>query len=164
MRDLERRRRFSSAIAGMPELAIAVIKAAQPYRRGNKASIHVLYLLSRLENADKHRQHVPFAAGLDDTVATAKVRGKSIDLPMPNLPNAPTFVADGAVVAHFGYREQPNEPPLNEWEVTVQVSGTPLVAIRLIDENRRKGKLPGYMPLLNLLETLLRQVRDFFLP
>jgi hypothetical protein len=148
----------------MPEPAIAIIKAVQPYKRGDRASAHVLYLLSRLENADKHRELVPFAAGLNDTVATVTARGKSIDLRMPDLPDAPTFVADGAIVAHFGHKVPPGEPPLRESEIVVEVRGTPLVAIRLTNQGRGKDALPGYMPLLSLLETLLRQIQSDIFP
>jgi hypothetical protein len=164
VRDSERRRRFNSAINGMPKPAVRIIKAVQPYRRGGKGTAHVLYLLSKLENADKHRELIPFAAGLNDTVATATARGQAIALPMPDLPEAPTFVADGHVVAHFGYRSAPGMPPLRESEVNVEVRGTPRVAIQIAERDPKTGALPEFMPLLNLLETLLRQIRDEIFP
>lgn len=162
VRDQGRRQRFASAIDGMSSGAIAIIRKVQPYNRGDKAPEHVLYLLSKLENADKHRELVPFAAGLNNTVAAVKARGHEIDLHMPDLPDGPTFVANGALVAHFAYRTWPGEAALQEREIYVTVRGTPLVAIQLTDRDSKED-LPAYMPLLDLLETLLRQIkRDIF--
>lgn len=164
MRDSEKRRRFNTAIKGLPDAAVKIVKAVQPYRRGDRRSAHVLYHLGRLENADKHRQLIPFVTGLNDAVASASARDQRIELPMPDLPDAPTFVADGHVVAHFGYRLPPGMPPLREDEVTLDVRGTPLVAIKLAQKDPKKATVPEYMPLLSLLETMLRQIRDELFP
>lgn len=164
VRDSGRRRRFNSAVTGMPQPAIALIKKVQPYRRGDKALIHALYLLSRLENADKHRQLVLFATGLNDTVARPTARGKSIELRMPDLPDAPTFVGDGHEIAHFAYRIAPGELPLDQSEVTIEITGSPLVAIKVIEEDPGHGVLPGFMPVVALLETVLTQIRDHVIP
>jgi hypothetical protein len=125
--------------------AIAEIKRLQPYRNGKKARHTTLYLLSGLDNADKHRQFVLLAAGLNNVVSTVTARGKRLELAMPDWADGTAaFVEDGAVVAHFG--EKPGawtttpsnllipSPPLQESEVNVEVSGTPRVAIKIVDE------------------------------
>jgi hypothetical protein len=164
VRDSQRRRVFQSAIAGMHEQAIEIIKAVQPYRRGEGGSAHVLYLLSRLENADKHRELIPFAAGLNHAVAVVQARGQRIDLRMRDFPNALTFVADGHRVAHFGHWLAAGAPSIEEAEVSVEVRGTLQVAIHIADRAPTRGALPKYMPLLSLLETLVRQIRGEIFP
>jgi hypothetical protein len=83
---------------------------------------------------------------------------------MPDLPDALTFVADGHRVAHFGHWLAAGAPPIEEAEVTVEVRGTLLVAIHIADTAPARASLPKYMPLLSLLETLLRQIHDEIFP
>lgn len=47
---------FARRTKGMPDGALAVVESAQPYRRAGDPRLSPLGLLSRLENADKHRQ------------------------------------------------------------------------------------------------------------
>jgi hypothetical protein len=42
-------------IWGVPENFVAVIDEAQPYKRGNAADTHPLFILNKLSNLDKHR-------------------------------------------------------------------------------------------------------------
>lgn len=164
VRDPQRRRRFETAIEGMPEQAVEIIKKVQPYSRGDQGPVNNLYLLSRLENADKHRELIPFAAGLNDTVSTVRARGQTLDLVMPDLPDGRTFVADGKQVAHFGYPVPPGAQPLQEVEVTVDIRGTLLVAVPIDEKVSRTGELPRYMPLLSLLDTIISQIREHIFP
>jgi hypothetical protein len=157
---IERRRSFNTAVKGMADEAVAAIKDLQPYRQGVEASIHIFAQLSRLENADKHRELIPYAAGLNDVTTTAKARGHTLD---QGFKTPRHFIPDDALIAHFGWNE-PTAPPLQPSEVKVQVRGSPLVAVKVIERDMAKGQLPAYAPLDGLLRHVLDGIRDQVLP
>jgi hypothetical protein len=47
---------FKRQTKGIPDSALAIIKASQPYKSAGEAGVTPLGLLSSLENADKHRR------------------------------------------------------------------------------------------------------------
>ncbi|MHB8689199.1 MAG: hypothetical protein ACYDB4_18730 [Candidatus Dormibacteraceae bacterium] len=160
IREPERRRRFNSAIRGMSPKAIAEVKELQPYRTGKDARLNTLYLLSRLENADKHRQLIPFAAGLNHVDTSIRARGRELSQQF-GLPSDLIFVPDGAEVAHFGH----GDPALQESEVQVQVRGAVQVAIKIVEVQRYKTRvLPGFMPFDVLLEAILHDLSTNVIP
>ena len=70
----ERWQRFESAIEGMPAPAAAFIKSIQPYNlTADVADLHFLYVLSRLENADKHRQLILLNHGVRDVTLVCSI-------------------------------------------------------------------------------------------
>jgi hypothetical protein len=157
---IETRRSFNTAVKGMADEAVAAIKELQPYRQGAEASIHIFAQLSRLENADKHRELIPYAAGLNEVTTTAKARGHTLDQAFKTPRH---FIPDDAQIAHFGWND-PTGPPLQPSEVKVQVRGTPLVAVKVIERDMAKGQLPAYAPLDGLLRHVLDGIRDKALP
>ena len=73
--DAEGRDRFESAIKGLPLEARAFIISLQPYRFGNLSNVITLGLISRLENADKHRQLITLGCGGKDCTIDFTTRG-----------------------------------------------------------------------------------------
>ena len=50
------RESFATRVEGLPEAALAIIERHQPYRFGAEADRSVIGIISRIENADKHRK------------------------------------------------------------------------------------------------------------
>jgi hypothetical protein len=144
--DEERRRSFTSMVKGMPEEAVTMIKVAQPYNRKDSA-LETLGLISRLENADKHRQLIVLGHGVADARSVVTVGGEAIKQETAG------FRPDGEEIAKFGFR---NRVP-RESEVTVEVSCTATIAIKLAD-------IDGYFVLPESLEVLIRWMRDSVIP
>jgi hypothetical protein len=63
--DDEKRRSYQSKLKGMPPAAVAAIERSQPYNNPDPKH-NLLYLLSILENADKHVELTPITTGLTD--------------------------------------------------------------------------------------------------
>jgi hypothetical protein len=142
----ERRRSFTSKIKGMPDEAVAMIKEAQPYRR--KASdLETLSLISRLENADKHRQLVALGHGVTNARSVVTAGGEAIKQETTG------FRANGAEIAKFGFRG----PVPTESDVTVEVSGTATIAIKVAGAD-------GYFGMPESLEVLIGWMRDSTIP
>lgn len=74
--DKSRREGFRSALAGLKNRPqpLAMIMAAQPFQSPDPHG-HIFGILSRLENADKHRQMIVVAAGLRGATITVTSRG-----------------------------------------------------------------------------------------
>jgi hypothetical protein len=144
--DEERRRSFTSKIKGMPEEAVAMIKAAQPYRREDSV-LETLSLISRLENADKHRQLIVLGRGVMNVRSVVTVGGEAIKQETAG------FRPDGAEIAKFGFRDRTPR----ESEVTVEVGGTASIAIKV------EG-IDGYFVLPESLEVLIAWMRHSTIP
>ena len=117
------RRSYKSATKGLPDLALAAVEAVQPYH------LHVagfgqtpLGILSRLENADKHRDLIPIS--VDVRLSLLLLIRNEIVI-HETLPEG-KFVQEGTVVAAFTAA-----PDLQESEVHVQVSGPLHISIKL---------------------------------
>jgi hypothetical protein len=142
----ERRRSFDSKIKGMPEEAVETIRAAQPYQRKN-SELETLSLISRLENADKHRQLIALGNGVMNARSIVTVGGEAIKQETAG------FRPDGAEIAKFGFN---NRVP-RESEVTVTVSGTASVAIRV-------AGVDGYFIMPQSLEAVIGWMRENVIP
>lgn len=89
----------------MPADAIREMKEFQPV--GAEADTHPLYLLSRFQNADKHRALVLLASGLTDVVTTVEARSSRIQQILPEPEAAKGFVDEGWQVVHVGWNGTP---------------------------------------------------------
>jgi hypothetical protein len=142
----ERRRSFTSKIKGMPDEAVALVRNAQPYQRKN-SELETLGLISRLENADKHRELIVVGHGVADARSVVAVGGETIKQETGG------FRPDGAEIAKFGFSARVPD----ESEVTVQVSGTATLAIKIAD-------IDGYFGMPQSLEILVAWMRDSAMP
>jgi hypothetical protein len=73
----ERRQSFTSKVKDMPAEAVEMIMTAQPYQREN-SELETLSLISRLENADKHRTLIAIGHGIVDARSVVTVSGEAI--------------------------------------------------------------------------------------
>jgi len=145
----ERRESFRTKVRGMPDEVVAMIKVAQPYQRTpDELKIDALALISRLENADKHRQLITLGYGVEDVHTIVTARDDILEQ------HALGFRESGAEVAKFGFSGR-RPPP--ESEVKVQISGTASVAIKIADVDGNFG-----MP--QSLEILIGWVRNSAIP
>jgi hypothetical protein len=77
--DASQRESFETAIKGLHPKARAFIISVQPYNVGDIAHLITLGLITRLENADKHRQLITIGCGGKDCTLDFTARG----LPKP---------------------------------------------------------------------------------
>ena len=143
----ERRDIWNETIRGIAPDAIAEIDKMQPFRFPQDQVPHLaLTALTRINNADKHRELIPVVAHLDPRKAS--VDGKPFDVASPPGPNA--VFGNGAVIARM------------DREVDVEASGGLVVAIRVSNEwtydiRQRIESMCRYVPAI--IETLEPYVR-----
>jgi hypothetical protein len=137
---------FESAVRGMSAEVIAVVKEAQPYSGSNPKQT-ALYLLSSLENADKHRKLIALTSGIQAATTVVTARGSVL------YQSPPGFREDGADIAAFSWQKTWNPADLTEAEVNVQFRGTASVTIRVSEPD-------GHYPLPDSLDILLENVRS----
>lgn len=156
--DPQSRKRWRSSTQGMAPGAIAILKRLQPYQEStpDKAA---LALLSRLENADKHRQLTILTMGLTDITIWGTARGRTKEL---TIERPDHFVTeDGAELVHFGGR---GGAFLRPYEVQVEIRGTPLVTTKVANLDLRRRQLGEYWPLGPFLEGLIADMRTSLVP
>jgi hypothetical protein len=117
-RDRQGRRAFRTAVQGMNDDAVALIKALQPYNLQQNPHYHPLGIISRLDNADKHRQLILTAAEIREA-------SLSVTVDRQRVPESLLFgvVRNGTVIAEF------SAPP--DAEVDLKISGTVSVAMNV---------------------------------
>jgi hypothetical protein len=142
----ERRRSFNSKVKGMPAEAVEMITKAQPHQRENSV-LETLSLLNRLENADKHRQLIVLGCGVMDARSVVTVGAETIKQETAG------FRSHGAEIAKFGFRDRAPR----ESEVTVEISGTATIAIKV-------DGVDGLFVLPESLEVLAAWMRDSAIP
>lgn len=147
---VEARRAFRRRIKGMPSEAQAIIKWLQPYRR-TPPERHSLFLINRLENADKHRKLIATFVGLSDVTVQVTVPGSGGDLRLPSRP--PSYREDGALLVDAEIPE--GHTP--DSEVKVEISGTPKVTV---DIGWKGAPLDIVKTLQVAIEQTQRLVRD----
>jgi hypothetical protein len=144
--DDKARASFESSTCGMASDALTILKEAQPYN-GPTPDQAALYLLSSLENADKHRNLVTLTSGIQDAVTRVTARKTELFQSPPGLRE------DGAEIATFSWQKTWNPAELTEAEVNVQVRGVASVTIKVRDTN-------GHYPLPDSLGIMLEDVRS----
>jgi hypothetical protein len=157
VRDAEARKRWRTAINGMAPETIAVLKQLQPYGVA-RPNGHLLAVLSRLDNADKHRQLILFTVGLTKVTGWGEARGRVTELRVQR-PDA-FVVDDGAELFHFAGRGPGGR--LRYDEVDVKVRGAPLVTIKTASEGRRK--VQEFQPIGQFFETAIQGMREVIFP
>lgn len=120
--DDERRENFRRAIKGLGAHATAVVLGAQPYQSDTPAT-HVLGVLSRLENADKHRKIVATGTNLRGGILSVFIRGKIYKTYTIGHRH---FFYNNAEVLSFTVAN----PNLREADVKVEGRGTAMISIK----------------------------------
>ncbi len=121
-RHTSRREKFERAIEGLDDLAKTIIIEAQPYRRDRTTDI--IGILSRLENADKHRNLIAIGADLRGGSITVHSRGV---LQSTHSIASDQFFYDKAEVLSFTVAN----PSIRESEVKVHASGTATISLNV---------------------------------
>lgn len=151
----EAREKFASAIKGLPDAAIAVIKRYQPYHLGSGAHRATVGIISRLENADKHRQMIAIGGGVKYLALQILVRGLPLPVEVTGFTGR-TFAKDDTIIGW----EMPNRPApdgtvINPSEVEMKFpSGTAVIVIKI---TRIGGNEPPSD--FHLGQTMLAEVR-----
>ena len=148
VKDDKRRDDFKRAIRGLKPRAEAAVIIAQPYQ-GTPVDQELLGIISRLENADKHRELAVVLSGVSRVSAMAINRlGVWVDRPPYDV-----VYPDGATIDWELLPDDPTPPS----EVYVQFSGTTTVHISVTSTG---GNLPPiHIPLENSLLNMLRFTR-----
>ena len=152
------RQEFERAIRGVHPDARAIIISLQPYHAGPEAHRMVLGLISRLDNADKHRELTTVGAGLLNLWAEATYRGTTRKITRTSL--ADWQFADGGAV--IGWRD-PAHPAVRpedaiKPEVYVDFGGTATIFIRVTRMDGKKAPTVSF-PLSPTMVRAIRTVR-----
>lgn len=149
---------YEEAVRGLSVEAETLIKSMQPYQaraEGRDPLHNGLNVICRLDNRDKHREPIVLVPGLVDPETVVVARGQVLKQKHPPTSSGyPGLVEDGTEVAHFVWTLH---PPLTENEVTVEVHGTPLVALDI-------GLKDGYMDARQTLAACLGFLWDSIVP
>jgi hypothetical protein len=159
VREPDCRRRFRAATRGMPRGAVDLIERIQPYHGRNEGpEQEALYQLSRLNNADKHRQLVAFAGGVQNMICDVNAAGHFTRHVADVNQQGISYARDGTHLFHFSsvVRMLPSD-------VIIQLTGTPVVGIR-IEAPYGGEKRPGVIGVEELLRLLIQHIGRGILP
>lgn len=157
VKDAQLRENFGTATEGLHLKARALIIELQPYHRGADAHRNILGIISRLENADKHRQLIPIGCGGRDFNATLTVHGfpRPIKLDSP-LARDEKFLKDNTVILYTF----PSDviPFVQPSDVEMHLSGTAKILVKV---TRVEGNQPSDDYLLDdIMDMALSDVRE----
>ncbi len=147
--DNKRRVSFEAALKGLSRKAITTVIALQPYQHADAFS-QALGVLSRLENADKHRKLITVASNLRNP--TLKVLVNGVTHPNQLQSTRWQFFHDNAEVVKFTVAN----PQLKESDVHVECHGTTMISIKGTDI-RNNARLD--FPLQQAMLKIIWQVR-----
>lgn len=144
------RESFRRSVRGLKDnpKALAVVLAAQPYQRANPAH-DILGIISRLENADKHRQVIAVGSGLRAGELTSLSRG--VVQSVHGLRWDQFFYADTEVLRHtLG-------PGIRDSDVEVRARGTATIGVKVTGVPG--NELPTDFALNHIVLGALKEVR-----
>ncbi len=149
------RQDFERAIRGIHPDARTTIIGLQPYHAGSEAHRMVLGLISRLDNADKHRELTTFGAGLLNPWVEATYRGTTRKIRPANVADR-QFVNDGAVVRWYDPADPAVRPEdVIKPEVHMEFGGTASIFIRVTRMDGKKAPMSN----LHLSLTMMQAIR-----
>ena len=157
VKDAQLRENFETATKGLHLKARELVIKLQPYHRGVDAHRQILGIISRLENANKHRQLITIGCAGRDFDATLTVRGfpKPIKLNRP-LARGEMFLKDNTVILYT----LPSDviPFVQPSDVEVHFTGTAKIMVRV---TRTEGNQPNDDYLLDdIMDMALFNVRE----
>jgi hypothetical protein len=151
IRDKERRKSFLRAIRGLPPQAQALVIRAQPYQLPHRAHSSILAIISRLENADKHRELITIGTGLERPKIIVITRHERI-VRSPTGLGRNQFLRDGAEI-----KVEVPVPVTSDPEVKMQFGGTASISIKIAHGGRNEP--PSEFHLYRTMTTALATVR-----
>jgi hypothetical protein len=113
------RQKWNTTVRKMPDEAVTILKSLQPVNEAaNFPNFHVLGMLNRLSNRDRHRQLTVLAWGLKDVSLEAyNAGGSRLDFGGDNLDDL-SGIQDGARIR------------VPEEVMSMEIRGAPVVVIR----------------------------------
>ncbi len=158
--DAQRRADLETAVGGLPDGARAVVIRTQPYHHRGEAYRDALGIISRVENADKHRQLITVGGGVQNLVRRISIRGYVVTL--PHEMGMDHFAKDNTQVGiDWTGHPWPGEPNLKASEVDVQYTGTATVFIKItrIGGNEPPSEFPLRLTMLTAIQEVRRALR-----
>ena len=150
--DKKARERFAMAIRGLSDGARKAILAAQPYWLGDDAGDAIVGIMSRLENADKHRELITVSNVVEAPVVALWIDGEYI--PNPKVPRISrrTYFEEGTIIVDIAPGDTTRQA-----KVKVECSGTAVVAIKV--QGVRGESRPENFPVRKLMVDSLQGTR-----
>jgi len=159
------RNSFNTAIAGLCPEARTFIINLQPYRAtelGLSPDIHNLGIVSRLENADKHRQLITVGCGGQDFTVSLTISGFTEPFKLrKTLATGGKFLKDNTVIPYSFSPDglfYPDGTPINPSEVDMHLSGTVKIFVQIA--SRKENQPPDIFPLENIMNTAVLDVTE----
>ena len=155
VKDDDARASFERQINGVDARTRALIIDAQPYHFGAEAHRQTLGIISRLDNADKHRALTAIGTGVKDLAADVTAGDNTIRLARSLEPHA--FVEDRTIV---GWTLAGHIAPS---KVNMKYSATTVVHIKVsgVRGNERPGDFPLRITMLMVIRDVRRWLRVF---
>lgn len=153
--DAERRQtEVQSMLTGLHPTARAFVIGAQPYHLGDNAHRWPVGLISRLENADKHRRLITVGGGIRKPMITWKLKGETETRPY-NL-SSEGYLKEGTII---GWEwDEGGSPFLSPSEVEMECRGAAEVMIQITDMRTNQ---PVYFALYPTMLGTIKDVRRF---
>ena len=157
--DPKMRENFERSIRGLDPRARAIVIQAQPYHRGPEAHRWILGIISRLDNADKHRALVTVGSGVRNLVADVTIRGDTGKLPHHSFADN-EFAKDDTVIGWelpAAWRDGGPKP----CEVDMEYSGTAVIHVKVtgLRGNEPLSDFPLSLTVLGAMRDVRRMLR-----
>lgn len=118
-------------LRGLAHEAQAIVIWEQPYHHGDNAFRSVIGMLSRLENADKHRRLVTIGGGVRHPIATWSMPGIDDTIDMPYSLGPTDYIKANTVVG-WEWDELPAaQPGMNPAKMQMKIRGTAEILIQI---------------------------------
>lgn len=155
VKDDDARERFATAVEGLPKGALAIVERAQPYHSRTGSHRNAIGILSRLENADKHRKLITIGGGVKNLVGTISIRGNVPPVDLVYMSGRAFAKDDTEVGWEIPNRPAPDGTIIQPSEVEMHFIGTAVIHIKI---TRTKGnESPSDF---SLRQTMLAAIRD----
>ncbi|MBI4297247.1 MAG: hypothetical protein HY676_01810 [Chloroflexi bacterium] len=162
--DAQLRENFETATEGLHPKAKAFIISLQPYRFGNLSHLISLGIISRLENADKHRQLITIGCGGKDCALSFTVRGFTEPIKYHRILDADAqFLNDDTVIPFilppdFNRIHHPDGSLIQPSDMEMHLSTTAKILVKV---TRIGGNQPPDNYLLDsFMDSALYEVRE----
>lgn len=142
---------FERATRGMHPGAVDIIRLCQPGTAHFHPDKHPLGILSRLDNADKHRNLIAVVTGMNSVTTRIMLRGRYL-----GGWYARGFCSDGDVVAEHAFA--PKEVPPDDTPTGIQMQGMPIVSWEFRVASGKTQTVSAVHTLKRMIEQLPGQI------